>query len=140
MRQRITVQRGIAGSVVGPLLFLIYGCDIANGLENPCPMFVNDFKLLETASSEAIQRDLNKVYQWSTDWDLSLHLDKRQRLVEGEENCSGHLSLFGHQVAMEQKQKQETSGLSSVQNPNLFTIGRRQPRTICVPYTNLRGP
>lgn len=70
-------------------------------LENPCFMFVNEINK-GTTSSESIQGDLNKFYQWSVSWDLPFNLNKRQRLTEGEENSLRHMDPPWHQDTIEQ--------------------------------------
>lgn len=65
-------------------------------------MFIDAIKLLETANSEAIQRDLDKIYRWSIGW--------HQRLVEGEANHNGHMSAPGTRSQWNKHIKQRTWG------------------------------
>lgn len=65
------------GTVLGPLLFIIYVNDLPVGLNSSCFMFADDVKLLSTVpGSSQMQSDLNKVAQWSEDWDLPLNSAK----------------------------------------------------------------
>ena len=72
------------GSVLGPLLFLLYINDLSTDLENPCYKFADDVKMVGTATSESMQRDLDRIYEWSVKWDLPLNASKCHRLVQGE--------------------------------------------------------
>ena len=67
------------GSVLGPLLFLIFINDLAQDLHNPCFMFADDVKL---AGSD-LQRDIEIVHQWSVKWDLPLNPSKCRILSTG---------------------------------------------------------
>lgn len=89
------------GSLLGSLMLLMYVIDRASGLENPCTMFADEIDLLVRASSGAIKRDQDIVYQWSVTWDLPLNFCECQRLVEGEANLSLYMGPRGHQVALE---------------------------------------
>lgn len=62
----------LQGSVPGPLLFVMYVNGITNGMENQCLVFADDTKLSGRGNSEAIQRNLDKVYQRSRRLDAAL--------------------------------------------------------------------
>lgn len=55
----------LEGHELGPLIFRMYVNDMANASENPCLKFTDDIEQLGSASSKTIQKDLNKIYQWS---------------------------------------------------------------------------
>ena len=58
------------GSVLGPLLFVIFINDIDNGLINMLLKFADDAKMLGKANSDLdisiIRQDLNKLSEWSS--------------------------------------------------------------------------
>jgi retron-type reverse transcriptase len=57
------------GSVVGPLLFIIYVNEILNETtRSKTPMFADDSNLL--------QRDINSLQEWSVKWELSFNMQK----------------------------------------------------------------
>ena len=60
------------GSVLGPILFLLFVNDLVQELENPCFMFADDVKL---AGSD-LKQDIEAVHRWSIRWDLPLNNDK----------------------------------------------------------------
>lgn len=72
------------GSVLGPLLFLMYVNDLAVGLSNPCFVFADDVKL----TGQDLRDDIALVKQWSETWDLPLNLDKCQVLTRLESSIN----------------------------------------------------
>ena len=57
------------GSVLGPLLFLIYINDIPNGIRNFLLLFADDLKLIVNANLPAItQADLDLLSEWQKKW------------------------------------------------------------------------
>ena len=74
------------GSILGPLLFIIYINDLPEDLSNNCKMFADDTKLYGPPG-DSIQEDLDKIVDWSDKWQLkfnskkchTLHLGKKQR-------------------------------------------------------------
>ena len=65
------------GSVLGPLLFLLFVNDLARELSNPCFVFADDVKI--TGSN--LQLDFERVTSWSKRWDLPLNQGKCQMLT-----------------------------------------------------------
>ena len=58
------------GSVLGPLLFLIYINDLPNGIKSICKVFTDDTLLFskakdETFSDTQLNNDLNKISKWA---------------------------------------------------------------------------
>ena len=69
------------GSILAPLLFVIYVNDITVGLENPCFLYADDLKLVGTSNdSESLQTDILRICEWSIKWDLPLNALKSQML------------------------------------------------------------
>ena len=65
------------GSVLGPLLFLIYINDITQGLSSICHFYADDCILYRRIDSftdvRALQNDLE---QWEKKWKMSFNIDK----------------------------------------------------------------
>ena len=61
------------GSVLGPLLFLVYINDLTETLRCPYYLFADDVKIVGSPTTEALQEDLNRIHCWTTQWDLSLN-------------------------------------------------------------------
>ena len=60
------------GSVLGPLLFILYVNDLPDEVKPYCKLFADDAKLYKDLQNledfETIQSDLNKLCQWTIKW------------------------------------------------------------------------
>ena len=62
------------GSVLGPLLFLIFINDIPNGIKSFLLLFADDLKLIVNANLKDItQQDLDILSEWQKKWLLSFN-------------------------------------------------------------------
>ena len=68
------------GSVLGPILFVIYINDLPNQLESEVRIFADDTKLFTQSNDEkareVLQADLDRLHQWSVAWLLNFHPEK----------------------------------------------------------------
>jgi ribonuclease P/MRP protein subunit RPP40 len=68
------------GSVLAPLLFLIFINDAPGGLESLCKSFVDDTKLCRAIRSQAdvdtLQTDLDAICDWAQRWQLEFNETK----------------------------------------------------------------
>jgi len=75
------------GSVLGPILFLIYINDIVDNLNCPAYLFADDMKIFSGASSRMdsvrLQADLDTVVTWTKKWLLKLNAGKCKVLTLG---------------------------------------------------------
>ena len=76
-----TLSSGVPqGSVMGPLLFLVYVNDILEQVECNISMFADDTKIYTTvksiADSQRLQTDLNSLVRWADDWLLRFNVKK----------------------------------------------------------------
>ena len=78
------------GSVLGPLLFLIYMNDLDSGLISKILKFADDTKLgIDAADPEAVVRlrdDLAKIGEWSEKWQMPFNNGKCHVLHVGSGN------------------------------------------------------
>ena len=79
--QPAPVTSGIPqGSVVGPMLFMMYINDLPDVCTSNVKLFADDTKLFtrsdDEAATTAMQEDLNRLQKWSNDWLLRFHPQK----------------------------------------------------------------
>lgn len=91
------------GSVLGPLLFILFINDLPNDAKSPAYLFADDTKLYRNISNPRdeiiLQGDLNVLQSWSDNWLLNFHPDKCKVLTVGKRklstryylNCRGSL-------------------------------------------------
>ena len=76
------------GSVIGPLMFIIYINDLPESVKSTIYLFADDtkiFKVLKTPEDKDIlQSDLNKITKWTETWLLKLHPQKCKTLHVGK--------------------------------------------------------
>ena len=68
------------GSVLGPLLFILYVNDLPSWITNSMRMFADDTKVWSRVSNErdtaGLQDDLNSLCNWSDQWLLKFNVEK----------------------------------------------------------------
>jgi hypothetical protein len=67
----------ISGSVLGPILFVIYINDLPDTVESDSYLFTDDTKIFSIIKGEddkeILQDDLTKLEEWSDKWLLKFH-------------------------------------------------------------------
>ena len=75
------------GSVLGPILFVLYVNDMPEMVNSHLSLFADDAKLFNTTiNSNVIQEDLTSLEQWSAKWQLRFNADKCKVLHIGNNN------------------------------------------------------
>ena len=74
------------GSILGPLLFLIYVDDIVNDIESQILLFADDTSLFETISDplisfHRINNDLEKLNSWAKTWLVTFNPTKTKYMI-----------------------------------------------------------
>ena len=97
------------GTVLGPLLFLVFVNDLPACVSSGLKLFADDTKLYrsvgQASESEALQRDLDALLGWSEKWQLPFNQSKCKSLHLGPRNAN-HLyrtvkqSNFGPSVQL----------------------------------------
>ena len=75
------VRSGVPqGTVLGPLLFLLYINDIGNDITSTIRLFADDCVLYRTIKSDQdsaiLQTDLKRLVEWSDEWQMSFNIKK----------------------------------------------------------------
>jgi len=70
----------IQGSVIGPLLFVLFINDLRSKIANASKIYVDDTKILSVKVSEEnvsnLQLDLNRAFKWTEEWLLKFNTKK----------------------------------------------------------------
>lgn len=87
------------GSVLGPILFLLYTSDLPRVLKSSCAMFADDLKLYNTAlKSGVLQDDLKALSEWCREWLLPLNIGKCNIMHLGRNNPRSAYEIDGHHI------------------------------------------
>ena len=81
------------GSVLGPILFIIYINDLPEILDCKCKMYADDNKIFNIWKSSQdkrinqnkLQNDIVKLERWSSDWEIELNRKKCKIVKFGKE-------------------------------------------------------
>ena len=95
------------GSVLGPLLFILYTHDMCIGLEN---QLADDATLIAVIPSphhrhlvsESLNKDLSKIYDWCNLWGMKLNANKTQSMIVSRSRTvyPNHRDLFINNVVL----------------------------------------
>ena len=91
------------GSVLGPLLFLIYVNDLPENLSVPTLMYADDVTIWSTSPPQ-LQASIDAAKRWSLDWGLPINDDKCAHMSFGASACTFNI-LGGQQLPKTTQQK-----------------------------------
>ena len=78
------------GSVIGPLLFVIFINDLPEHIRTHCKLFADDSKIFGKVETEEdqikVQADLNACHDWAMKWDMYFHPKKCKVMHIGKNN------------------------------------------------------
>jgi hypothetical protein len=85
------IESGVPqGSVLGPILFVIFINDLLQRIKNEGKLFADDTKLLGIIKSEmdniGLQEDLDILKEWTDDWQIKFNSLKCKVLYYGKKN------------------------------------------------------
>lgn len=90
------------GSVLGPLLFIIFIDDITEGLLSKVSIFADDLKIMGIVNTEEqieqFQADLTRISNWAVKWGMSFNIQKCQVLHLDHKNRNASYYLQGEQI------------------------------------------
>ena len=110
MRQRVVVDVEVSswksvlsgvpqGSVLGPILFLVYINDLEEGVTGKLLKFADDTKLFRKAKAigdkKKLQDDIDKLVKWSEKWQMLFNFGKCKCLHIGPGNTSMNYEMGG---------------------------------------------
>ena len=82
------IESGVPqGSVLGPLLFLIYINDLGKNIRSNVKFFVDDTMLFSIGkdpviSANTLNNDLDIIYQWAHHWKMEFNPDPTKQAIE----------------------------------------------------------
>lgn len=99
------------GSVLGPVLFIIYTFDLPHSVQSHISIFADDTKLFGNPllDYDRLQSDLNAIANWSKEWLLSLNATKCTVLHIGNRNP--HLTYTLNDVQLSEVKIQTDLGV-----------------------------
>ena len=119
-RQRVVVDGEVSswkpvlsgvpqGSVLGPILFLIYINDLEEGVTGNILNFADDTKLFrkvkEIGDKQKLQDDIDKLVKWSEKWQMLFNFGKCKCLHTGSGNTGENYEMGGTILSKTVKEK-----------------------------------
>ena len=119
-RQRVVVDGEVSswkpdlsgvpqGSVLGPILFLVYINDLEEGVTGNILKFADDTKLLrktkEIGDKQKLQDDIDKLVRWSEKWQMLFNFGKCKCLHTGPGNTGMNYEMGGSILSKTVKEK-----------------------------------
>ena len=127
------------GSVLGPILFLIYVNDLPEIVTSTVKLFADDTKIYRkiqnTHDSEELQRDLDKLMNWSQRWQLPFNMGKCSILHLGKNNPNHKYKLTSEGDIVELVEIEEEKDLG-IKFDSLLSF--KQHTSECVSKANQR--
>ena len=108
----IPVKSGIPqGSVLGPILFVIFINDMPEAVKSMCQLFADDAKLFrnvnlrEESNIALLQTDIDALTNWSKKWQLPFNVEKCKSLHIGRNNPYNRYQMAGRTLEQVEEEK-----------------------------------
>ena len=117
----VSIEAGVPwGSILGPLLFLIYINDLSDDPSTTAKLFADDtslFSIVQNVNTSAshLNCDLSKISNWAFQWQMSFNLDPSKQAQEVifslkiEKTC--HPSIYFNNKSVKQAPSKKHLGL-----------------------------
>ena len=122
MTNWLSIRAGVPqGSVLEPLLFLIYINDLPEGLNSEVKLFADDTSLFSivncvNTSASTLNSDLLKIQDWAYQWKMSFNPDLTKQAHEiifsRKKNATTHPPLFFNNSEIKLSSNQKHLGLT----------------------------
>ena len=97
------------GSVLGPILFLIYINDLEEGVTSKILKFADDTKFFRkiegNGDKQQLQDDIDKLIKWSEEWQMLFNFQKCKCLHAGHGNTGVNYEMGGTILCKTVKEK-----------------------------------
>ena len=121
------------GSVLGPLLFLLYVNDLPSWIQNSMKMFADDTKIWRKIEkdddSNFLQSDLHSMDRWSDKWQLKFNPDKCKVMHIGHK-CNTSYEMLDNGVVKRLEEVTEEKDLG------VYVTSDLKPSTQCLKAAN----
>jgi hypothetical protein len=129
------------GSVLGPLLFVLYINDLPENIKNKIKIFADDVKLIGDASKhDTIVNDLKELEVWESIWLLKFNASKC-KVMHVDFNDNPHFDYFINGVLLEETEQEKDLGVlthsSLLWNEQIKTSISKANQMICWITRNL---
>ncbi|CAM4639967.1 unnamed protein product [Lepidochelys kempii] len=92
------------GSVLGPVLFNVFINNLEKGVNSEAAKFADDTKLLKIVKTQPdckeLQKDLSKLDDWATKWQMKFNVDKCKVMHIGKHNPNYTYTMMGSKLAV----------------------------------------
>ena len=108
------------GSILGPLLFLIYFNDFPNKLDSNAKLFADDTSLFTVVrdvkeSADILNNDLSLISKWAFSWKMLFNPDPnkpaQEVLFSRKKKAQNHLIISLNNIQVERSSSQKHLGL-----------------------------
>ena len=97
------------GSVLGPLLFIMYLNDLDTDVSSNLSKFADDTKIGRVINGvedcQALQNDLDKLHEWSSKWQMEFNVDKCKVIKMGPPSVDISYMLDDNEISTSQCEK-----------------------------------